>query len=239
MNRKLKLQIQTLLLSFIISQRLWADDAWLRSAENQVFQFMQSGACTNWADGSKNQSSAYLWIPENCKKIRGLLILCANVPEHRLVGHPTIRAACAANDLGIVWCVPSFMNFRKSKETSIDNAHDYQTSTAFLQELLDGLAKESGYAEVASAPWLPIGESGHLLMVDALVEFHTERCIAGVWLKNNHLPPKNGAGGVRFGAGMVANAIGHPHELEQHRQGLPGHFGSAEAKPELAVELSH
>ena len=191
MNRKLKLQIQTLLLSFIISQRLWADDAWLRSAENQVFQFMQSGACTNWADGSKNQSSAYLWIPENCKKIRGLLILCANVPEHRLVGHPTIRAACAANDLGIVWCVPSFMNFRKSQETSIDNAHDYKTSTTFLQELLDGLAKESGYAEVASAPWLPIGESGHLLMVDALVEFHPERCIAGVWLKNNHLPPKN------------------------------------------------
>ncbi len=162
-----------------------------QSPENQVFQFMQTGVCTNWADGSKNQSSAYLWIPENCKKIRGLLILCANVPEHRLVGHPAIREACAKNDLGIVWCVPSFMNFRKDKTTGIDDAHDYKTSTAFLQKLLGGLAKQSGYAEVATAPWLPLGESGHLLMVDALVEFHPERCIAGVWLKNNHLPPKN------------------------------------------------
>ncbi len=82
----------------------------IRSPENQVFQFMQSGVCTNWADGSSNKASAYLWIPENCKKIRGLLILCANVPEHRLVGHPAIREVCAKNDLGIVWCVPSFMN---------------------------------------------------------------------------------------------------------------------------------
>jgi len=163
----------------------------VQSPENQVFQFMQNGVCTNWLDGSSSKATAYLWIPENCKKIRGLLILCANVPENRLVGHPAIREVCAKNDLGIVWCVPSFMNFRKDKVTGIDDAHDYKTSTTFLQELLDGLAKNSGYAEIATAPWLPMGESGHLLMVDALVEFHPERCIAGVWLKNNHLPPKN------------------------------------------------
>lgn len=163
----------------------------LRSPENQVFQFMQSGVCAKWADGSSNKASAYLWIPESCKKVRGLLILCANVPEHRLVGHPAIRDVCAKNDLGIVWCVPSFMNFRKDKEKNINNSLDYKTSTTFLQELLDGLAKTTGYNEIATAPWLPIGESGHLLMVDALVEQHPERCIAGVWLKNNHLPPKN------------------------------------------------
>jgi len=187
----MKLQIQILLFTLIFSQRLWADDAMPRSPENQVFQFMQSSICTNWSDGSSSKASAYLWIPENCKKVRGLLILCANVPEHRLVGHPVIRAACAANDLGIVWCMPSFMNFRKDAAKGINNALDYKTSTAFLQQLLDGLAQTSGYAEVATVPWLPMGESMHLKMVDALVEFHPERCIAGVWLKNHHLPPKN------------------------------------------------
>lgn len=161
------------------------------SPENQVFQFMQAGTCFAWQDGSSNHAAAYLWIPEHCEHVRGLLILCANVPEHRLVGHPAIRAVCAANDLGVVWCVPSFMNFRKDKEKNINDALDYPTSTKFLQQLLDGLAQTSGYAEVATVPWLPIGESGHLLMVDALVEYHPERCIAGVWLKNNHLPPKN------------------------------------------------
>lgn len=223
---------------------------------------MQSGICTNWADGSKNQSSAYLWIPENCQKVRGLLILCANVPEHRLVGHPAIREVCAKNDLGIVWCVPSFMNFRKDKTTGIDDAHDYKTSTAFLQELLDGLAKNSGYAEVATVPWLPMGESGHLLMVDALVEFHPERCIAGVWLKNNHLPPKNRTvpALVAFGSAQEWsqtqsdirtnwNNIGQAYQgvLDQRKQnpnwplsyvidGSSGHFDCSE---KLAKFLAH
>ena len=155
----------------------------LHSPVNQVFQFSQSGECTAWADGSKTTATAYLWIPENCQKLRGLLILCANVPEHMLVGHPAIRAVCAANDLGIVWCARTFFNFKAKSEG--------KTDVAFLQQLLDGLAKTSGYPEVATVPWLPMGESGHLLMVDALVENAPERCIAGIWIKNCHLPPKN------------------------------------------------
>ena len=161
---------------------------------NQVFQYMQSGTCKTWADSSKTEASLYLWIPENCRKVRGLLIICANVPEHRLVGHSAIRKVCEANDLGIIWGVPSFMNFRKS--TSKDNktlnmALEYSTTVNFLQQLLNGLAHSSGYPEISTVPWLPMGESGHLLMVDALVENSPERCMAGIWIKNNHLPPKN------------------------------------------------
>ncbi len=155
----------------------------LRSPVNQVFQWVQSGECNAWSDHSTTKATAYLWIPEQCKKVRGLLIMCANVPEHMLVGHPAIRKVCTDNDLGIVWCTPTFFNFKAKSET--------QTDVAFLQQLLDGLAKTSGYDEVATVPWLPMGESGHLLMVDALVEEAPERCIAGIWIKNCHLPPKN------------------------------------------------
>jgi hypothetical protein len=182
----MKFASAALLLPLLASSLLLADDkpAYVASPVNQVFQFMHS-ATSDWRDGSNTKSTAYLWIPENCKKLRGLLVLCTNVPEHRLVGHPTIRAACEKNQLGIVWCAPSFVNFRK------DMPKEYATVCAFLQKLLDGLAATSGYPEVATVPWLPIGESGHLLMVDALVEQAPDRCIAGVWLKNNHLPPKN------------------------------------------------
>lgn len=155
----------------------------LHSPVNEVFQFTQSGECTAWADHSKTTATSYLWIPDNCRKLRGLLILCSNVPEHMLVGHPAIRAVCTANDLGIVFCPVSFFNFKAKSEI--------QTDVAFLQQLLDGLAKVSGYDEVATVPWLPMGESGHLLMVDALVEAAPDRCIAGIWIKNCHLPPKN------------------------------------------------
>ena len=164
-----------------------------RTQVNQVFQFMQSGTCTAWADSSKTNSTLYLWIPENCKKLRGLVIMCSNVPEHMLVGHAAIRNVCETNNLGIIWSTPSFMNFRKTTKDNktLNMALEYKTSVDFLQQMLNGLAETSGYAEVATVPWLPMGESGHLLMVDALMEYAPERCIAGIFIKNNHLPPKN------------------------------------------------
>jgi len=155
-----------------------------QSPVNQVFQFMQSGDYSAWADGARSKATAYLWIPEKSKRLRGLLILGQNVPEHRLAGHPAIREVCARNDLGIVWITPTFW-----RRTGTEN--EPEKIVAFLQQLLDGLAKVSGYDEVATVPWLPMGESMHLMMVDALVEAAPERCIAGIWIKNTHFPPKN------------------------------------------------
>ena len=160
----------------------------MRTPVNQVFQFNYNADYSGWADGVKTSARSYLWIPEECAELKGILILCANVPEQMLAGHEGLRKVCAKNNLGIVWCPSSFYNFKKNgpNQTKEDDK-----SVAFLQQLLDGLAKISGYPEVATVPWLPIGESGHLLMVDALVETNPDRCIAGMWLKNNHLPPKN------------------------------------------------
>lgn len=165
-----------------------------RSAVNQVFQFEQSGTCKDWADGVPSNATLYLWIPESCKQLRGLLIMGANVPEQMLVGHKSIRKVCADNNLGIIWSTPSFMNFKKSTNSdgkALNMALEYKTTVDFLQQLLNGLADKSGYPEVATVPWLPMGESAHLLMVDALMEQSPERCMAGIFIKNNHLPPKN------------------------------------------------
>lgn len=153
----------------------------LRTPENQVFQFVQRDTFT-YAEGQTVKPAAYLWIPETCRRLRGLLILGQNVTEHTLVGHPAIRAACTANNLGIVWCTPSFFN-TKSKDAA--------QPVAFLQRLLDGLAFTSGYEEVATVPWLPMGESGHLLMVDQLLDGAPARCIAGIYVKNAHYFAKN------------------------------------------------
>jgi hypothetical protein len=172
----------------------------LRSPENQVFQFAYSGTCTNWPDGSATKSTGYLWIPENCPKIRGLVIFCTNVPEHLLVNHPAIRQACERNSLGIAWFVPTFWNFNGFKglreaaekegeaaKTALQN-NLRKMQVGFFQQMLDGLANVSGYREVASVPWLPMGESGHLLMVTGLVDEHPERCIAAVCIKNPQYP---------------------------------------------------
>ena len=146
---------------------------------NQVFQFMFSSDFT-WASGTTGKSTSYLWIPENCRTLRGLLILGSNVPEHKLVGHPAIRKVCEANDFGIVWSTPSFLNAKELPKTM-----------EFCQQQLDGLAKVSGYAEVATVPWLPMGESGHLKLVQGMLDEKPERTLAGVLLKDTNLPSKN------------------------------------------------
>ncbi len=122
-----------------------------RSPVNQVFQFSQSASFT-YPNATVGNATAYLWIPENCKKVRGLVMFCTNCPEHMLVGHSAIRKACADNNLGLVWFVPTFWNFTAGYETS---------NITFLQTVLDGLATKSGYSEVSTVPWLPMGESMH------------------------------------------------------------------------------
>ena len=167
-----------------------------RSPANQVFQWAFTGACSEWPDGSHSTATGYLWIPEECGRLRGLLILGTNVPEHMLVGHPAIRSACAEKSLGIVWFVPTFWNFRKFPEqTEAAERAGPEAKAAlqrdlrgiharFLQTMLDGLAQVSGYDEVAAVPWLPMGESGHLLMVTGLIDARPDHCIAGICIKN-------------------------------------------------------
>jgi len=177
-----------------------ADSAPPRSPVNQVFQWAFTGSCGEWPDGSQSTATGYLWIPEDCERLRGLLILGTNVPEHMLVGHPAIRSACVDKSLGIVWCVPTFWNFGKFPEQTAAaekagpeakaalqlNLRDIHAR--FLQTVLDGLAGVSGYGEVAAVPWLPMGESGHLLMVTGLVDARPDRCIAAICIKNPQGP---------------------------------------------------
>jgi hypothetical protein len=165
------------------------------SPENQVFQWSVSGESEPWPDGSKARSTLYLWIPERCTKIRGVLILATNVPEHRLAGHSAIRRACAENDLAVVWGVPTFWRFGKTAPQPGAEPVDVkllpggeERQVAFLEKLLDQLSRRSGYDEIASAPLLPVGESGHLLMVCGLVNQRPQRVIAGICVKNPHHP---------------------------------------------------
>lgn len=168
--------------------------AWVRTPFNQVFQFVAHDPGSN--------ARGFLWIPETCQRLRGLVVMCPNVPEHMLVGHPVIREACRRNDLGILWGSPSFMDSAGARGTP-----------AALQVLLDGLAAVSGYDEVATVPWLPMGESGHLRMVQEIVDGQPSRCIAAVCLKNPRMPKTDRTVPMLF-------AIGTGYEWSQNKADL-------------------
>jgi hypothetical protein len=167
------------------------------SAENYVYQFMSTQTYTvpkfETPPGINvgflffpHTSTGYLWVPPACKRIRGVVVLGDNVPEQWMGGHPAIRAACAEQGLAILYTCGSF---RLSAVNHVDNRvmsppEKARHNIAFLQHLLDALATESGYEELRTVPWLPIGESMSLQIVNQLTQFAAQRCIAGVWVKD-------------------------------------------------------
>jgi hypothetical protein len=132
-------------------------------------------------------ATAYLWIPPECRQVRGVVILGDNVPEQWLAGHPAIRQACAEENLAIVFTSPTFLlGATLSADKRILNEEQKAKShIEFFQRILDDLAGKSGYPELRTVPWLPIGESMHLQMVTLLTQFAPERAIAGIWVQDS------------------------------------------------------
>ena len=163
-----------------------ATDIVSRSADdNQVFQFMTTQSYSPDTNKFRPHTSiAYLWIPPTCTKVKGVLVFGYNVPEHWLVGHPAIRKVCAEQDLAILFTCQSCRLFGVCADGQYPAEAKAKAHATFLQQIMDALARESGYAELSTAPWLPIGESMSLMLVTYLVNGAPQRCIAGIHLKD-------------------------------------------------------
>jgi hypothetical protein len=115
--------------------------ATLASAQAVVFQYSQFPMCN---PSTKNPEGVpvgvYLWLPAEAKQIRGLIVSGQTLIEREMSKDPIIRKACAEQSLGILH-VRSGLNSVK------------------LQELLDGFATQSGYAELSTAPLFFVGHS--------------------------------------------------------------------------------
>ena len=169
-----------------------------RTPENHVYQFMtvQTNvvapfkAPTNVPVGflfSPHAATAYLWVPPTCTKLRGVVILGSNVPEQWFGGHPGLRNVCAEEGLAILYSCPSARLSAVDHADSriLNNEEKCRLNVAFHQRILDALAKESGFPELSTVPWLPIGESMSLFLVSHLTHGAPERCIAGIWVKDS------------------------------------------------------
>jgi len=101
-------------------------------------------------------------------------------------GHPEIRSACADEGLAILFSCPTarLRAVDKASPKLISNEEKHKLNISFHQRILDALAKESGYPELSTVPWLPIGESMSILLVNHLTQGVPERCIAGIWVKD-------------------------------------------------------
>lgn len=96
-------------------------------------------------------SEARLWIPENCQRVRAVLLAQHNMIERGILEHPAMRRVLADCGIAEVFIAPSMdavFRFDQGAGEKLDAA-------------LKSLADQSGYKEIASAPFIPTGHSAH------------------------------------------------------------------------------
>lgn len=97
------------------------------------------------------EGRAYLWIPPNCARVRGVVLAQHNMIEHGLLEHPRLRGALAELGLAEVFVAPSLDAVYRFDRGAVER----------FAALLKALADESGYEELANAPVAPLGHSAH------------------------------------------------------------------------------
>lgn len=98
---------------------------------------------------TNDHPTAFLWIPHRCKYVRAVVVGQHNMLEEGILEHPAFRKAMEQSGIAIVWVTPVFsqvFDFHKS-------------DTAVFHSMMQSLAAVSGYAELATAPVVPIGHS--------------------------------------------------------------------------------
>ncbi|WP_460501748.1 hypothetical protein, partial [Hymenobacter agri] len=116
-----------------------------------------SGQAQEWqwslpvAGGTHNAgpARAFLWVPPTCRQVRGIVFAQHNMEEISILENAHFRQEMSKLGFAEVWVSPAFnlqFNFTAG-------AGD------ILTKLLQDLATESGYRELAYAPLVPMGHS--------------------------------------------------------------------------------
>ncbi len=120
--------------------------------------FNASGALFQYTvPADTNERPAYLWIPPQTEQVRGIVMAGSTLMEEHFVQDEQIRAACAAEDLAIIYLTRGL--------GGLD-----------VQAVLDACAEISGYNEIARAPLMFVGHSANGPPAQQLAARMGERC---------------------------------------------------------------
>ena len=92
---------------------------------------------------------AYLWVPEGCECVKAVILAQQNMTEEAIYKNPRFQAKMKKLGVGMVWVAPAFNN----------NWDPASGAQQIFEELMPCLADQSGHAEIAKAPIIPLGHS--------------------------------------------------------------------------------
>lgn len=95
------------------------------------------------------QGRAFLWIPPECRQVRAVVVAQNNMIEQGILEHATFRKTLAKEGIAEVLIMPPFEFIFRFDQGAGERFND----------LMQRLAKVSGYAELDFAPVAPLGHS--------------------------------------------------------------------------------
>jgi hypothetical protein len=118
------------------------------------------------------KTTAFLWVPPKAQSIRAVIIAPVNVIERRLCDDPIIRAMAERDSIAIVF-------FQSGWKGDVDSPK----YIGFIESILGKLADKSGYEELRTVPWIPVGHSGNSLFCHAMGRQKPQRTLANIIIK--------------------------------------------------------
>lgn len=149
-----------------------------------------------------NSLRAYLWIPPNCKDVKGIVIACHNLQEEGVLMHSVFRKGMAELGFAQIWVTPGWNGIFDVKRGA---------QIAF-EETLDKLAEVSGYSELRYAPIVYMGHSAH-----ASSPWHF-----GAWNPDRTLAMLSLHGDSPLSDFLCCNHVNPDWEGVRHIDGIPG-----------------
>jgi len=160
-----------IVLTFFISLSNWH----FISAQETRCQLWQWNITLRLIDnaGKTYSVSPYLWIPPTCTKVNAVMIASTAVIEQAIVEDPGIRSVCIKYGIAIIWSDTQFYL-------------DEQTGLKQISDILDGFAEMSGYSELKTVPWIPVGHSATLKIIRDMAKAKMDKLAFMIMNKNNN-----------------------------------------------------
>ena len=153
--------------------------------------------------------TAYLWLPEKCQYLRGMIISYENMLERNWLESPVVRKTAAQENLGIIWLAdgkPTDITW-ETKPEAVES----------LQQMFADLAKESGYSEIENAPLIVTGHSWNGRLAWTYPNANPDRVIATIPIRTYPMPDTLAFSGI-----PLCYIVGETTELPQYNDGRPG-----------------
>ena len=154
-------------------------------AHDAVYQFglviPKDPAPTDGSPGAKpdpttltGDTHAFLWIPPHVSKIRAVLLCPANIIERRICNDAITRDEAEKDGLAILFFQAGWGK---------DFINNTLKLAPFMESMLNQFADASGYDELRTIPWIPLGHSGNSQFCAALARQEPTRTLANVVIK--------------------------------------------------------